>query len=63
MAAKAAASVKAKYAIPHHFGTFPVLTQDADGFGDAVRSLGIGFLPMQPGDTLVFDGEQPRVPQ
>lgn len=63
MAAKAAGSVKAKYAIPHHFGTFPVLTQDARGFGEAVKSRQIGFLPMEPGETLVFDGPQPRVSQ
>lgn len=63
MAARAAASVKAKYAIAHHYGTFPVLTQDARGFGEAVKSRQIGFLPMQPGDTLMFEGPQPRLSQ
>lgn len=63
MAARAAVSVKAKYAIPHHYGTFPVLTQDARGFGEAVKSRQIGFLPMQPGETLMFEGAQPRARQ
>lgn len=63
MAARAAVSVKAKYAIPHHYGTFPVLTQDARGFGEAVKSRQIRFLLMQPGETLIFEGAQPRVPQ
>ncbi len=63
MAAKAAGSVKAKYAIAHHYATFPVLTQDAQGFGEAVKSRQIGFVPMQPGDTLMFEGAQPRLSQ
>ncbi|MBA5869870.1 MAG: metal-dependent hydrolase [Nitrospira sp. CR2.1] len=63
MAAKAAVSVKAKYAIAHHYATFPVLTQDAKGFGEAVKSRQIGFVPMQPGDTLMFEGAQPRLSQ
>lgn len=63
MAARAAVSVKAKYAIAHHYGTFPVLTQDAQGFGEAVKSRQIGFLPMQPGDTLMFEGAQPHLSQ
>ena len=63
MAAKAAVSVKAKYAIAHHYATFPVLTQDAQGFGEAVKSRQIGFVPMQPGDTLMFEGAQPRLSQ
>jgi len=63
MAVKAAVSVKAKYVIPHHFGTFPVLTQDPQGFGAAVKNRQIGLLLMQPGETLVFEGPQPRMPQ
>lgn len=63
MAARAAASVKAKYAIPHHYGTFPVLTQDAREFGEEVKRRHIGFLPMQPGETLMFEGAQPIKPQ
>lgn len=63
MAARAAASVKAKYAIPHHYATFPVLTPDARGFGEAVQSQRIGFLPLQPGETLLFEGAQPHPTQ
>jgi len=58
MAARAAASVKAKLAIAHHFGTFPVLTQDTAGFAEALKKRKIGFLKMMPGSTIVFDGKQ-----
>ncbi|MBA5865779.1 MAG: metal-dependent hydrolase [Nitrospira sp. CR1.3] len=58
MAARAAASVKAKLAIAHHFGTFPVLTQDTVGFAEALKKRKIGFLKMTPGSTIVFDGKQ-----
>ncbi|MDH5526834.1 MAG: metal-dependent hydrolase [Nitrospirota bacterium] len=55
MAAEAAKAVKARYAIPHHYGTFPVLTPKADGFKKAV---GKKFLGMEPGQTVVFEGDR-----
>lgn len=58
MAARAAASVKAKLAVPHHFGTFPVLTQDTASFADALKKRKIGFRSMAPGSTLVFEGRK-----
>ncbi len=58
MAARAAASVKAKLAIPHHFGTFPVLTQDPQSFAAALKARKIGFRAMTPGSTLVFEGKK-----
>jgi L-ascorbate metabolism protein UlaG (beta-lactamase superfamily) len=58
MAARAAASVKAKLAIPHHFGTFPVLTQDPASFAAALQKRKIGFRAMAPGSTLVFEGRK-----
>ncbi len=58
MAARAAASVKAKLAIPHHYGTFPVLTQDAASFADALKKRKIGFKHMAPGSTVVFEGRK-----
>lgn len=58
MAAKAAATVKAKLAIPHHFGTFPVLTQDPKPFVDALGKKKIPALVMKPGETVVFDGKK-----
>jgi L-ascorbate metabolism protein UlaG (beta-lactamase superfamily) len=58
MAARAAASVKAKLAIPHHYGTFPVLTQDTASFADALKKRKIGFKKMAAGSTLVFEGKK-----
>jgi L-ascorbate metabolism protein UlaG (beta-lactamase superfamily) len=59
-AVKATLAVKAKLVIPHHFGTFPVLTQDATGFGEAVKKVGIQFLLMKPGSTVTFEGKTLR---
>lgn len=58
MAAKAASAVKVKMAIPMHYGTFPVLTQDPKSFADTVRRYGIRYVGMQPGETLRFSGKQ-----
>ena len=58
MAARAAAGVKAKLAIPMHFGTFPVLTQDAKPFAEELKKRKIGFLQMDPGTTLTFEGKK-----
>ncbi len=57
MAAKAVASVKAKLAIPHHFGTFPVLTQDPKPFTDALGREKIPVRVMKPGETVMFEGK------
>jgi L-ascorbate metabolism protein UlaG (beta-lactamase superfamily) len=58
MAAKAAQSVRAKLAIPQHFGTFPGIVQNADGFEDEVKRLRIDFYEMKPGETISFRGKQ-----
>lgn len=58
MAAKAAQSVRAKLAIPHHFGTFPGIVQNADGFAAELQRLKIGFYEMKPGETISFRGKQ-----
>jgi L-ascorbate metabolism protein UlaG (beta-lactamase superfamily) len=60
MAARAAVSVKARYAVPHHFKTFPVLTQDPKLFSDEVTKKGISYLYMDPGSTIKFDGKTPK---
>ncbi len=60
MAARAAASVKAKLAVPHHYGTFLVLTQDPASFAQALAKRKIGFYGMVPGSTLVFEGKKLR---
>ena len=58
MAAKAAHSLRALLAIPHHFGTFPGITQDANGFGAELKKLRIRFYEMKPGETISFRGRR-----
>jgi len=57
-AARAAQSLRAKLAIPHHFGTFPGIVQNADGFAAELKKLKIGFLEMKPGETISFRGKE-----
>src|SRR5712691_6490307 len=52
MAAKAAQSVRARLAIPHHFGTFPGIVQNAGGFAAELKKLKINFYEMKPGETI-----------
>ena len=56
MAARAAAAVKAKLAIPHHFGTFPGLAADTKAFAEGLRKVKIPMREMAPGETLTFRG-------
>ena len=58
MAARAAASVKVKLAIPMHFGTFPVLTQDTAFFRQALKKQGVPFRQLHPGETIAFEGKR-----
>jgi L-ascorbate metabolism protein UlaG (beta-lactamase superfamily) len=58
MAAKAAQSVRAKLAIPMHFGTSPGLVQTADGFAGELKILKINYYQMKPGETISFRGKQ-----
>jgi L-ascorbate metabolism protein UlaG (beta-lactamase superfamily) len=58
MAARAARAVGARLAVPHHFATFPGITQTADAFAAELRRLGVPFHEMKPGDTLTFRGRQ-----
>jgi len=58
MAARAAASVKVRLAIPMHFGTFPVLTQDAKLFGQELKKQGVPFRQLHPGETIAFEGKR-----
>ena len=59
-AARAAASVRARFAVPHHYRTFPVLTQEPALFSEEVTKRGVGYLYMDPGATIVFEGRQPK---
>ena len=58
MAAKAARSVRARLAIPQHFGTFPGIVQTADGFAAELRKVKIRFYEMKPGETITYRGKQ-----
>lgn len=58
MAAKAAQSVRARLAIPQHFGTSPGMAQNADGFASELKKLKISFYEMKPGETISFRGKQ-----
>jgi len=55
---RAAQSLRGKVTIPMHFGTFPGLLQNADGFAAELKKLKIGFYEMKPGDTISFRGRQ-----
>lgn len=58
MAAKAAQSVRAKLAVPQHFGTFPGIVQTTDGFAAELKKLKIDFYEMKPGETITYRGRQ-----
>jgi len=58
MSARAAQSVRAKLAVPMHFGTFPGLLQTADEFAVNLKQLKIPFYEMKPGETVTFRGRQ-----
>jgi len=58
MAARAAQSVRARLAIPHHFGTFPGITPNANSFDAELKKLRIGFYEMKPGETIMFRGKR-----
>jgi len=55
-AAQAAEAVRAKLVIPHHYKTFPVITQSADGFFKLLDQKHIAHLEMTPGQTIEFEG-------
>jgi L-ascorbate metabolism protein UlaG (beta-lactamase superfamily) len=58
MAARAAKSVSARLAVPHHYATFPGITENANVFAAELRRLHIPFYEMRPGETIVFRGKQ-----
>jgi L-ascorbate metabolism protein UlaG (beta-lactamase superfamily) len=58
MAAKAAQAVRARLAIPQHFGTFPGIVQTADSFAAELKTLKVGFYEMKPGETISYRGKQ-----
>jgi L-ascorbate metabolism protein UlaG (beta-lactamase superfamily) len=58
MAAKAAQSVRARLAIPQHFGTFPGIALNAEGFAAELKKMKIDFYEMRPGETITYRGKQ-----
>jgi L-ascorbate metabolism protein UlaG (beta-lactamase superfamily) len=57
MASLAAKTVGAKLAIPMHYATFPILTQDAGGWVKSVEKAHIHALVMKPGASILFKGK------
>jgi L-ascorbate metabolism protein UlaG (beta-lactamase superfamily) len=55
MAVMAAEAVKARYVIPHHYATFPVLTQDPGPFAKAIRKHHMTPVVMKPGETVTYE--------
>lgn len=58
MAAKAAASVRCRIAIPHHFGTSPGIAQNPSLFAAELKKLRVPMYEMKPGETVVFRGRE-----
>jgi len=58
MAARAAKTVRARLAIPHHYGTFPVLTPDPTHFVEELSRKGVNARIMQPGSSITFKGNR-----
>jgi L-ascorbate metabolism protein UlaG (beta-lactamase superfamily) len=54
MAARAAKTVRARVAIPQHYGTFPILAQDSTRFTEELSRLGVHYHIMQPGSSVTF---------
>lgn len=58
MAARAASALKTKLVVPHHFKTFPLLTQDAGAFFAELDKRKIAHAEPPPGGTLSFEGKK-----
>lgn len=61
MAVKAAVAVHAKIAIPMHYATLPILTQDPKPFLDGLKPTRVRGLLMAPGTSVVFEGKNIKV--
>ena len=59
LAARAAKTVRARLAIPHHYGTWPELTPDPSRFVDELARKGVNHRVLQPGSSMTFKGNRP----
>ena len=57
-AAQAAELVHAKLTIPHHYRTFPILTQNPAEFFKRLEHKKLNHLEMKPGEGLEFQGKE-----
>jgi len=57
-AARAARAVRAKVVVPHHYKTFPVLTQDPAPFFSLLDKEHVAHRELSPGGSLVFEGNK-----
>jgi len=58
MAARAAQSVRARLAVPHHYATFPGIARNADEFAAELKRLKIPFHEMKLGGAVTFRGRR-----
>ena len=58
LSARAAQSLRAKTAIPQHFGTFEGLQPNAANFVSEIKKLKINFYEMKPGQTISIRGKR-----
>jgi L-ascorbate metabolism protein UlaG (beta-lactamase superfamily) len=58
MAVRAAKTVQAKIAIPHHYGTLPVLAPDPHRFIEEAERKGVAYRILQPGSSITFKGNK-----
>jgi L-ascorbate metabolism protein UlaG (beta-lactamase superfamily) len=62
-AARAAKAVRARLAVPHHYATFPVLTQDPKAFTAELEKRGVPYKVLQPGESLLYKGRRQVTPK
>jgi L-ascorbate metabolism protein UlaG (beta-lactamase superfamily) len=61
MGARTAAAVRARLAIPMHFGTDEGMTPDTNLFRAELKRLMIPFYEMRPGETILYKGKRPML--
>jgi L-ascorbate metabolism protein UlaG (beta-lactamase superfamily) len=59
-AAYAARLIGARQVIPEHFGTFPILKGTPEELRQQLSTQDIEVVALEPGESRVFSGQQPR---